>query len=163
MAALSSAGVSFLIAVIVHLLCAYTLPSVNRVKSFLIVGILVGLVLGTLAFQRWSPDISICALASYALLCELYLFAFTLALGSISANLLLRIRERPLPVVSLNQDYSGELMTALRLERLCASGLLQPGADGWVLTNRGRQITECFSSLREFFRHDQASRQDLGT
>jgi hypothetical protein len=153
MGALSYAVTSFFLVVIIHMICARVFSSVNRVKSFVAAAALIGCGLAVVALCRTSLDIAISSLVLYAFLCELYLFAFTLALGSISANLLVRLRRGSLPLRRLNEHYSGELMTTIRLERLCQSGLLEGDSDGWILTPRGRRLAKVFAKLRRFFRH----------
>jgi len=157
MAALSYAVMSFLLTLITHVACAMVFPSVNRVKSFLVVGALVGVGQVLVALYRWPLEVVVPSVVLYAFLCELYLFAFTLALGSISANLLMRLRHGPLLPRTLNEHYSGELMTRIRLDRLCQSGFLEKNGEGWVPTARARRLAKLFAKLRRFFRHDQAA------
>ena len=80
----------FLLAVLAHSTSSRLAPARNRVASFVLIGSLAGAAL--IALLRWEttpPDQLVAMVFTYMLLCELYLFCFTMVLGSISANLLM--------------------------------------------------------------------------
>jgi len=131
----------------------------NSVVRFLAAGAALGLALttwlmvrhGPLSVELWSGT------AVYALSCQLYIFLFTLPLGSISANLLLRLSQRPLPLSEVMQLYTGRRMVELRIGRLVGSGFLTREPDGLKLTTVGLTTAVMYERVRLFFRHDQPS------
>lgn len=98
------------------------------------------------------------ALLIYAFACELYVFLFTLTLGSVSAQLLVLLAQSPRSPSALDASYSGRDMTERRIERMACNGLIV-ARDGLIeLTGRGRRLVGAFASLRRFFGHDEARR-----
>jgi hypothetical protein len=89
----------------------------GAVAAFLIVGILIG---GAVTTLLWlSPlawDEFLAALIVYAALSALYLFLFTLALGSITANILVALSHGTTDVTDLAARYDGRRMVSNRVE-----------------------------------------------
>jgi hypothetical protein len=126
----------------------------NAVTKFLAVGALVGV--SVVVYQAHELGISREAVATvllYAFLCELYIFLFTLVMGSISASLLIRLRGGPLTELEIDRAYSDTLMVDNRLRRLHAARLLERAGTGYRVTARGARLVEIFGWLGRFFRH----------
>jgi hypothetical protein len=152
---LASALLCMIAAVAGHaILCRAPLPP-NNVLRFLIVGGLAGGGLvwwlvqsyGVAAPQMWA------GLLSYGLLCELYIFLFTLAMSSISANLLANLLRRKMTDDDIGRLYDSRRMVASRLDRLVAVGLLNETSEGLRLTPKGARMVRIFHRLKGFFRH----------
>src|SRR5262249_46220490 len=123
----------FLAAVLLHSVAARWFPLGNRVKLFAFVAVAGAVALG---FSMKEKDVGVVlsAFLVYALLCELYVFAFTLALGSISANMLMLLRHGEASLAELRNRYAATSMTSLRIQRLCHAGYLRQADEGWTLT-----------------------------
>jgi hypothetical protein len=136
------------------------MPStVNAVFRFIFVASVLGIALSlwlymTFGFsspQLWS------GLLSYALFCELYVFLFTLAKGSISANLLVNLSQCHIMDADIDHLYDSGSMVAARIDRMVALGLLEEACGVLVLTNRGSRLIRAFGRLRAFFHHPPLS------
>jgi hypothetical protein len=143
---------AFLAAVLFHSIGARLLPRVNRVKLFATIGAAIALALACL-FPGEDSDVALSAFLLYGFLCELYIFSFTLALGSISANILMLLDNGETSLAGIASKYSGASMTSLRLDRLCRSGYLRTSDESWMLTTRGRTIANRFARFRQFLGH----------
>ncbi len=157
MLALAQALLAFGTAVAAHAVVARITPASNRVVTFIIAGSVCGVALLTCSLAAESPlDDIVSSVILYALLCELYIFCFTFVTTSVSANILLLLRQGPESEDRLKNSYSGHQMALLRLERLCQSRLLQQQSPGtWVLTENGRSMANLFLALRRLFRHSE--------
>jgi hypothetical protein len=135
-------------------LCRAAMP-LNAVTRFLIPGTLVGACLawwlldryGATAPQAWAGALI------YAFGCELYVFLFTLAISSVSANLLTNLLQQDMTDQDVERVYDSRQMVAARLDRLIATGLLDESPSGLRLTTDGARIVCTFHRLRSFFRH----------
>ena len=145
----------FVVAVLAHTIWSRLAPGHSRLGSFLLIGAMAGFALAALLSSSATPLATLIAmLLTYMMLCELYVFCFTMVLGSVSANLLLRLRRRDLPLSNLHAEYSGAGMTALRVQRLVDAQLLASSdGHGWALTARGTRLARALSCLRHYFRH----------
>jgi len=151
---------AFGVAVLAHALFVRLAPNSNRLFSFLAIGTLVGLrALAYIArhFSIVSAETLAAALV-YAFLCELYIFFFSSSLTSISMNILIRLLSKPIPTKELEQDYSGEAMVRIRIERLLSTNMLQIVNPESIptLTARGQGFLDSIGKLRKFFRHNTA-------
>jgi hypothetical protein len=125
---------------------------------FLITGGLVGAFLvwwlvgryGIAAPQTWA------AALLYAFCCELYIFLFTFAMSSITANLVARLSRCDMTDMDIEQLYDSRHMVATRLDRLIAVGLVTEHTGELRLTAEGRRMVRTFRRLRRFFRHPQS-------
>jgi hypothetical protein len=151
------AFIGLIIAVVGHAgLCRASMP-LNVVTRFLIAGGLVGACLvwwllnryGAPAPQTWAGAVV------YAFCCELYIFLFTFAMSSITANLLGRLARINMTDTDIEQLYDSRYMVATRLDRLVAVGLIEDGPAGLRLTPEGARMVGIFRRLRRFFRHPQ--------
>lgn len=155
---------AFLSALAAHAIVSRRWPGGNRVMQFLAVGGLAGLGLlaqlaryyGTLALQTAAGALS------YAFLCELYLFLFTLALSSVSANLLARLGGGELTDGEIAALYDSEQMVRNRIERLVATGLLVASTPVLKVSVRGERLLAALGMMRRLFGHDAAARGKAG-
>lgn len=127
----------------------------NSVMRFLAAGSAVGLALILLLAARYGPSSAelLTGAFAYAFLCALYIFLFTTALSSVSANLLFRLSRQPLLPEDVAQLYSGRRMTEMRIERLIASGFLKLEPQGLALTAAGARTVGTYERLRRLFKH----------
>ena len=128
----------------------------SAVKRFLLVGGPVGLLLvgGMVAGHGLSEQPLVAALA-YGLLCELYLFLFTLAANSVTLGILSRLSDGPLDEARIAKDYDTAAMVDRRLDQLVDGGLLQRDGDSYRPTPQGARTARSFAALRRLFRHPE--------
>lgn len=93
------------------------------------------------------------ALLLYAALCELYVFLFTLVLGSVSANIVLRLSRGPLDDRRMNEIYSSVAMIELRIDRLLEKRLLLNDGCRICSSESGQRLAFAFKFLQRFLRH----------
>jgi len=145
----------FVASMLSHAVICRMPSTVNTVFRFIFVASVLGFALSlwlcwTFGFpspQLWS------GLLIYALFCELYVFLFTLAKGSISANLLVNLSQCDMMDADIDQLYDSGNMVAARIDRLIALGLFEEAGGVLVLTNRGSRLVRAFDRLRAFFHH----------
>ncbi len=152
-----AALLALILAVVAHAgVCRASIP-LNVVSRFLLAGGLMGAGLvwwlvtqyGMSAPQTWAGALV------YAFCCELYIFLFTFAMSSITANLLGKLSRCDLTDADIEQLYDSRLMVATRLDRLIAVGLIIERPTGLQLTAKGARMVGTFNRLRGFFRHPQ--------
>jgi hypothetical protein len=137
-------------------LCRASMP-LNVVTRFLITGGLIGAGLvwwlisryGATAPQTWAGALV------YAFCCELYVFLFTFAMSSVTANLLNNLSRCDMTDTEIEKLYDSRHMVATRLDRLVAVGLIEERPTGLRLTTEGERMVRTFRRLRDFFRHPQ--------
>jgi hypothetical protein len=137
-------------------LCRASMP-LNVVTRFLIAGALVAACLvwwllsryGATAPQTWAGA------AVYAFCCELYVFLFTFAMSSVTANLIARLSRYDMTDSDIEKLYDSRHMVATRLDRLVTVGLIEDLPSGLQLTTEGTRMVRIFRWLRDFFRHPQ--------
>ena len=148
---------ALVIAVVGHAgLCRASMP-LNVVTRFLITGGLIGAGLvwwlisryGATAPQTWAGALV------YAFCCELYVFFFTFAMSSITANLIARLSRYDMTDSDIEKFYDSRHMVATRLARLVTVGLIEDLPSGLRLTTEGTRMVRTFRWLRDFFRHPQ--------
>jgi hypothetical protein len=145
------------IAVVGHAVLGRVPVPLSVVTRFLITGGLVGACLvwwllswyGVTAPQTWA------GVLVYAFGCELYVFLFTLAMSSVTANLLTNLLRRSMTEMEIEQLYDSRDMVAARLDRLVAAGVLKEHPDGLRPTTEGMRMVRTFRQLRGLFRHSQ--------
>jgi hypothetical protein len=144
----------FLGAVAGHALLTRLPLAGNSVSKFLLGGGLLGMGLCYHAWSLFGWQLAAAALlVSYAFMCELYLFLFTMISSSVSVKLLLTLRERDLAKPEIDKLYDAAGMVERRLERLLAVGLLEGDRTAYRVTGRGRKMVNTFRALKHFFRH----------
>lgn len=151
----------FLFAVALHSGLCHARSRYGPIAMFLFSGGAVGFTFGaTMIVLRFVPIDALTAILVYAFLCELYLFSFTLASGSVSASLLLLLATMGEASVDEIEDrYSSARMVANRLTKLQKSGFVERTESGsYGLTSRGDAAVRLCARLRRFFGHDRPSR-----
>lgn len=129
----------------------------NVVARFLIVGSIVGAGFACWLFENFgvtAPQLW-AGLLTYGFICELYVFLFTLAMSSISANLLITLLRRKMTDLDIERLYNSGGMVIARLDRLISVGLLEETSNGLKPTQKGAQMVRIFGGLRIFFRHSE--------
>ena len=144
----------FLGVVLVHAaVCRLNLPG-NSVFRFLAIGTAVGLAFAMRLYRGpGTASETIAALLVYALSCELYLFLFTMTIGSISTNLLITLSRHDRTLAEIEQLYNSRSMVEKRITRLISAGLLVPEGTHLAVTARGERLTAFLTASRSFFRH----------
>ena len=144
-----------------HAIAARLFSTKNRIVLFMAIGFPIGLALGMTMGSHfgWFATQTFAALALFAFLCELYLFLFTLALASISANLLVTLRAGAMDHESIEKLYDSRGMVVTRFNRLVSTGLIQlrslgVEAEGYEVTPRGERLLGILNTLRRIFKHD---------
>jgi hypothetical protein len=152
-------ALSVLLTVAAHAAVCRVRGELGTLARFIIVASAGMLLLIALATSlRATVEETLGALLIYAFACELYVFLFTLTLGSVSAQLLVLLAQSPRSPGALDAAYSGRDMTQLRIERMACNGLIV-ARDGLIeLTGTGRRLVGAFASLRRFFGHHEARR-----
>jgi hypothetical protein len=137
------------------ILCRRT--SIPSLIAFLIAGTTCGLLLlAGMFFLHRSHDELIAALVTYAFVCELYLFAFTFATASISANSLALLKDGGVSVDRFHKLYTGIHMARVRLERSEQAGLIVR-SEVIQITPAGHRLSTLFHFARRFFDHDDVA------
>lgn len=148
---------AFVLAVLLHGLVMRIPMPMDSVRRFLLVGTPLGLALVVFALTRLGFSVSgFAAILFYALLCELYIFCFTLVLSSVSATMLIMLRGGPVATRALIAVYDPEKMVKLRLDRLLQNGFLQRVQERITVTAQGMKYHKAFEALRVFFGHEPA-------
>lgn len=142
--------------VFLHAFLTRLAPTRNAVALFLAAGIVVGIALCGWMLEVYGPASIefVSALLIYAAFCELYLFLFTLALTSVSANILVRLRDGPRDPAELDELYDDAAMVETRLLRMQAAGFVQRIESSLNVTSRGRRLLSGYHFSRSLFRHD---------
>lgn len=145
---------AFVFAVLLHGLAMRAPLRLDSVRRFLLIGVPLGVALVAVSLARFGPTIpGFAAILLYALLCELYLFCFTLVISSVSVALLILLRQGPIKVSALAATYDPNDMVRSRLDSLAKNGFIERVAGRYGVTAKGRRLHQTFSGLRSFFRH----------
>jgi hypothetical protein len=154
MAILSALAV-FVFAVLLHGLVMRAPMQIDSVRRFLMVGTPLGLALVAFALSRFGFTLhGFAAILLYALLCELYMFCFTLVLSSVSATMLIMLRTGPVATLVLASVYDPGEMVQLRLNRLLNNGFIDRVKGRLSVTAQGMKYHKAFTALRAFFGHE---------
>lgn len=146
---------AFVLAVLLHGLIMRAPMRMDSVRRFLMVGAPLGLVLVAFALTQFGFTVSgFAAILLYALLCELYMFCFTLVLSSVSATMLIMLRKGPVTDTSLISVYAPDEMVQLRISRLIKTGFVKQDGDDLIVTIKGMKLHRIFFVLRRFFQHE---------
>ena len=146
----------FILAVLLHGLVMRVPMQIDSVRRFLMVGMLLGLALVVFALSQFGFTLAgFAAILLYALLCELYLFFFTLVISSVSVTMLIMLRKGPVTKRELTTVYDPEKMVQTRLDRLLQNGFLESEKGRLAVTVQGMKYHRTFAILRVFFGHGQ--------
>ena len=144
----------FVAALVLHAIWCRVSPRPSVVVKFVAVGGLTGLVLvGHLLAVEGLTHRTLAGLLVFGLASELYIFCFTLILSSVSAIWLRRLYRGSIDTATLAEAYSPTWMVDVRIERLVDNGFLERTADGYRLTEKGRNLMQTFGTLRRLFNH----------
>src|SRR5450759_1188454 len=95
------------------------------VRRFLLVGVPIGGALVVFSVAELGVTVpAFAAILLYALLCELYIFCFTLVISSVSATMLILLRRGAVAASALANTYDPGGMVKLRLDRLIKHGFI---------------------------------------
>jgi MFS family permease len=145
--------VCFAIVLLLHAIVTRLPPVRQTVPKLVVVGGVVGPGLAGWLVTTYGWSITTWAgLLLFALLCELYVFCFTLTMNSVSVRLLILLRNGPSRIDTLARHADRESLVERRIETLVANDFLAPGPRGPRLTPKGRQTLATFERLRAFFR-----------
>lgn len=125
----------------------------NPLAAFLLSGTVLGVWLMAVLYHGTTPTVMTTGTLLYALLCELYIFLFTFAYSSVSANLLVRLRGRILQRDVIDHLYESDAMVTQRVRGLIEVGLLTDTDGSIVATPRGKTVATIFATVRRFFGH----------
>lgn len=144
-------------AFVASILGQYLLRRTRLVRSpllaFLLSGTLVGIWLIAVFHYMDTPTIAIAGTLLYAFLCELYIFLFSFAYSSISANLLVRLQDHPLERDAIDRLYDSNAMVARRVRDLIEVDFLTSENGSIVATPKGKMVAAVFVAVRRFFGH----------
>ena len=126
----------------------------DSVSTFLLVGSLLGLILtGHMSAVYGVALPTFAAIAFYAFACELYIFLFTMVMSSVSAKLLMTLRDTVVSDAQIAEMYGADGMVERRLERLRGIRLLNRDGGQWKLSPKGLRLMKAFVALKRFFDH----------
>jgi hypothetical protein len=148
------AVLAFVVAVALHAVACRLPLRLSVVLKYVLVGGLVGLGLTiwlVMTYGLTAPTLA--GLVTFGLASELYVFCFTLILSSVSAIWLRRLYRGSIDTATLAEAYSPAWMVDVRIERLAENGFLERTADGYRLTEKGRNLMRTFERLRRLFNH----------
>ncbi|TKS58084.1 MAG: hypothetical protein EWM73_03641 [Nitrospira sp.] len=146
---------AFVLAVLLHGLAMRAPLQLDSVRRFMLIGVPLGVALVTVSLARFGPTLpGIAAILLYALLCELYIFLFTLVLSSVSATMLIMLRRGPVQASALASVYDPQEMVQLRLDRLLRNGFVARASGRFSVTEKGERLHRIFTGLRRFFGHE---------
>ena len=149
-----SALSAFVIALLLHGLVLRVPMRMDSISRFLLIGVPLGLALCVFTLNRFGFKLQgFAPIMLYALLCELYIFSFTLVLSSVSATMLIMLRNGSIPVSALASVYDPAKMVQIRLDRLIHNGFIEKKTAVFALTPRGMSYHRAFTALRVFFGH----------
>ena len=128
----------------------------DSVRRFLIVGMPLGCALLAWPVLRGFDICAVAAVLLFAVLCEIYMFCFTLVIGSVSVATLVALRSGAVDDVAFARRANGAAMVEVRLGRLLDIGMLEMDGVTYRLTAKGLRLHRFFSALRRFFGHELA-------
>jgi hypothetical protein len=150
---LADAVIAFALAVAGQVLLRWMMPTRDAVASFLAWGVIVGCGLMVGLFELNGAQVAVAGALLYGFLCELYIFAFTFAAISISANLLLVLQAGPMDQNEIDRLYDDREMVRKRIAGLTRNGLVERVDGELRATRTGKRLAEVFNGARRFFRH----------
>jgi|SRR5579859_2892581 len=158
--AITLALAAFVVAVLLHGLAMRAPMLLDSVRRFLMGGIPLGVGLTAFLLSRFGLTLpGFAAILLYAMLCELYMFCFTLAISSVSATMLIMLRQGPVQASALASVYEPREMVKLRLDRLLKTGFIERSSGRFFMSRKGERLHRIFSDLRKFFGHTRPFRR----
>jgi hypothetical protein len=148
------AAVYFLVAVALHAVWCRLSARPSVVVKLVLVGGVVGVAMLAHLYSAYGVSTSLLAgMLVYGLVCELYIFSFTLILSSVSAIWLRRLYRGSIGIATLEEAYSPAWMVDSRVERLVNNGFLTQLDGTFRLTEKARKMIRTFTRLRALFNH----------
>lgn len=146
---------AFVLAVLLHGLAMRAPLRLDSVRRFLLIGMPLAVALVAVSLARFGPTIpGVAAILLYALMCELYIFLFTLVLSSVSATMLIMLQRGPVQASALASVYEPREMVKVRLDRLLKHGFVERASGRISVTEKGARLHRIFSGVRRFFGHE---------
>jgi hypothetical protein len=146
-------AMAFVTSVLVHAVAVRLFDRAGGVAAFVAIGVVVGAALiGYCAGRYGLTAATLAATLTYAFVCELYIFLFTLVGNSVSFGLLTRLARQPLKAAEIAGYYRAEAMIGRRFEQLERVGLIAAGPAGFRLTRRGKGVVRISLRLHVVFR-----------
>lgn len=146
---------AFALAVMMHGLILRLPLKIDSVRRFLLIGLPLGLFLVVVSLSVFGFTMAgFAAIVLYALLCELYLFLFTLVISSVSVTMLIMLRRGSIESAALISTYDPNEMVRVRIDNLVKTGFVERHRGKLAMTAKGRMLHRTFSVLRRFFCHD---------
>ena len=143
---------AFATSVLVHAVAVRLAGRVGAVAVFVAIGAVAGIALiGYCARSYGLTPAFLAATLTYAFLCELYIFLFTLVGNSVSFGLLTKLARQPLKPADIAGFYRTQAMIARRFEQLERRALIAAGPAGFELTPRGEGLVRIFALLHVMF------------
>jgi hypothetical protein len=138
-----------------HSLVRRIQPGFNSVLALIDVGFPVGALLVSQLGRSygWLSLHCFAGTVAFAFFCELYIFIFTLVIGSVSAAILLDTTS-PEKIANSSQPPT-DTMLRKRLNALRHIGVIASLGSSYYLTQRGRLLVSSARLLRRFFSHDR--------
>lgn len=144
----------FTVTLTIHSTWARVQSRLSLVIRFLCTGAAIGVAHVVLSLVIFGfTDKTISATLVYAVLCELYIFLFTLAANGVSIALMDRLADGSADPETLDAKYSEISMVERRVEQLQTGGLLAEHDGRLQLLPKGRSLVRAFVLLRAFFCH----------
>jgi hypothetical protein len=144
------APVAVLVLVLMHWVSKFIFPNQGALSRFVLAFVIsAGLLWRQLAAETLSlREMSVIVI--WALfLTELYVFTFTLSLGSVSIKILQLLREKPMTVAEIEACYQPESMVNIRFQRLASVGMIEGTGEAPRLTNRGKYVLAVFTFVQK--------------
>ena len=143
---------AFTTSVLLHAIAMRFIERAGAVAAFVAIGGFVGAVLIAYGAASYGlTAVTLAATLSYAFVCELYIFLFTLVGNSVSFGILTKLAKRPLTPADIAASYRTDAMIARRFEQLELGNLITSGPAGLTLTRRGEGLVRIFSLLHAMF------------
>lgn len=150
------AVVYFVVAFALHAVWCRLSARPSVVVKYVGIGGLTGLALLAHLLAVEGPTYrTLAGLLVFGLASELYIFAFTLIITSVSAIWLRRLHRGSIDQAALAEAYSPTWMVQTRLDRLVENGFLVRAGDGYRLTEKGLGLMRTFGRLRAIFKHER--------
>lgn len=141
--------------VLLHSLGSWRLFFNNAIVGYFVIAAVTGVgLIAWMAIAELPTDDALAALLTYGFIAELYMFMFTLSLGSVSAKILQLLRRSTLSQEEIEASYAPKQMVNVRLERLVFAGLIYRQANGFRLTNKGRRLRFSVDRVRRFLHNN---------
>lgn len=97
----------------------------------------------------WLEKVAVAS--AYAVVCELYIFSFTMVMGSIAVFSIIQLQKGPLSLQELEKKMGNQNAAQGRLESMKKVGLVMEKEGRNALTLKGKILAIFFEKLHSFF------------